>query len=172
MERALKKVIRNRKNALFCKTLNGAGVGDLFRSLIHFCELNKANPVDYLTELQKDSAELKQKASAWMPLELPRDAGATRHDGIRYKMMNAGWPIRIVSAGRNVTRIMAGRWVTEDENRIWFLASHEDWRKGLALVCTPPVHKQSTDHPVADSRRVGVRSPAATGREECARRRS
>ena len=42
VERALKKAILNRKNALFYKTLNGAGVGDLFMSLIHTCELNGA----------------------------------------------------------------------------------------------------------------------------------
>jgi transposase len=67
VERALKKAILNRKNALFYKTLNGAGVGDLFMSLIHTCELNKANPFDYLTELQKHSEELKQQPSEWMP---------------------------------------------------------------------------------------------------------
>jgi hypothetical protein len=67
VERALKKAILNRKNALFYKTLNGAGVGDLFMSLIHTCELNKANPFDYLAELQKHSEELKQKPSEWMP---------------------------------------------------------------------------------------------------------
>ena len=67
VERALKKAILNRKNALFYKTSNGAGVGDLFMSLIHTCELNKANPFDYLTELQKHSEELKQKPSEWMP---------------------------------------------------------------------------------------------------------
>ena len=67
MERALKKAILNRKNALFYKTLNGARVGDLFMSLIHTCELNNANPFDYLTELQKHSEELKQKPSEWMP---------------------------------------------------------------------------------------------------------
>jgi hypothetical protein len=33
----LKKAILNRRNALFYKTLNGAGVGDLFMSLIHTC---------------------------------------------------------------------------------------------------------------------------------------
>jgi transposase len=67
VERALKKAILNRKNALFYKTLNGAGVGDLFMSLIHTCELNGANPFDYLTELQRHSEELKQKPSEWMP---------------------------------------------------------------------------------------------------------
>ncbi len=34
-ERALKKAILHRKNARFCRTLNGARVGDVFMSLIH-----------------------------------------------------------------------------------------------------------------------------------------
>ena len=67
VERALKKAILNRKNALFYKTLKGAGVGDLFMSLIYTCELNKANPFDYLTELQTHSEDLKQNPSEWMP---------------------------------------------------------------------------------------------------------
>ena len=67
VERALKKAILNRKNALFYKTLNGAGVGDLFMSLIHTCELNGANPFDYLTELLRHSEELKRSPSDWMP---------------------------------------------------------------------------------------------------------
>ncbi len=54
----MKKAILNRRNALFYKTLNGAHTGDLFMSLIHTCELNRANPFDYLTELQRHSAEL------------------------------------------------------------------------------------------------------------------
>jgi transposase len=67
VERALKKVILNRKNAIFYKTLNGAGVGDLFMSLIHTCELNGANPFDYLTELQSHAQELKRTPAEWMP---------------------------------------------------------------------------------------------------------
>ena len=67
VERALKKAILNRKNALFYKTLNGAGVGDLFMSLIHTCELNGVNPFDYLTELQRHSEKLQRKPSEWMP---------------------------------------------------------------------------------------------------------
>jgi transposase len=67
VERSLKLAIRNRKNALFYKTLKGAAVGDLFMSLIHTCQLNDANPFDYLTELQRHAAELKQKPSEWMP---------------------------------------------------------------------------------------------------------
>jgi hypothetical protein len=67
VERALKKAILNRKNALFYRTLNGAGVGDLFMSLIHTCELNGVNPFDYLTELQRHAEELKRSPSEWMP---------------------------------------------------------------------------------------------------------
>jgi len=40
---------------------------NLFMSLIHTCELDKANPFDYFTELQKHFEELKQKPSEWMP---------------------------------------------------------------------------------------------------------
>src|ERR1700682_359819 len=66
-ERALKKAILNRKNALFYKTRNGARVGDLFMSLIHTCELCGGNPFDYLTELQKRAAEIERNPAAWMP---------------------------------------------------------------------------------------------------------
>jgi len=67
VERALKKCILHRKNSLFYKTANGAEVGDLFMSLIHSCELNDANPFDYLTELQKHRDELAKNPAAWMP---------------------------------------------------------------------------------------------------------
>src|SRR5208337_2193493 len=66
-ERALKKAILHRKNALFYKTRNGARVGDLFMSLIHTCELNRADPFDYLNQLQRHAEELKQTPSEWMP---------------------------------------------------------------------------------------------------------
>jgi transposase len=67
VERILKKAILHRKNSLFYKTLNGARVGDLFMSLIHSCELNRANPFDYLTELLRHTKELKRSPSEWMP---------------------------------------------------------------------------------------------------------
>lgn len=67
VERALKKAILHRKNSLFYKTLHGAEVGDLYMSLIHTCELNNANPFDYLTELQKHSAEAAVRPAGWMP---------------------------------------------------------------------------------------------------------
>ena len=67
VERALKKAILNRRNALFYKTLKGAHTGDLFMSLIHTCELNGANPFDYLTELQRHASELSANPPDWMP---------------------------------------------------------------------------------------------------------
>ena len=36
-------------------------------SLVHTCELNNANPFDYLTELQKNAEELAKNPTAWMP---------------------------------------------------------------------------------------------------------
>jgi transposase len=66
-ERALKKAILNRKNAYFYKTQNGARVGDLFMSLIHTCELNKVNPFDYLTQLQKNKAQITASPAQWLP---------------------------------------------------------------------------------------------------------
>ena len=66
-ERALKKAILNRKNALFYRTERGARVGDLFMSLIHSSELNGANPFDYLVAICENSAEVKCHPEQWMP---------------------------------------------------------------------------------------------------------
>lgn len=66
-ERALKKAILHRKNSYFYKTVNGARVGDLFMSLIHTCELNGANPFDYLTEVQKSAKTVALCPADWMP---------------------------------------------------------------------------------------------------------
>jgi len=66
-ERALKKAILHRKNALFYKTQNGARVGDLFMSLIYTCQLNDANPFDYLTELQRHADQVGASPEVWMP---------------------------------------------------------------------------------------------------------
>jgi hypothetical protein len=66
-ERALKRAILHRKNALFYKTQNGARVGDLFMSLIHTCQLAGISPFDYLTELKIHAAELSHNPDQWMP---------------------------------------------------------------------------------------------------------
>jgi transposase len=66
-EQALKKAILHRKNAYFYKTQHGAHVGDLFMSLIHTCELNGINPLEYLTELNKHADELSTHPADWIP---------------------------------------------------------------------------------------------------------
>jgi transposase len=79
-ERALKKAILHRKNALFYKTLNGARVGDIFMSLIHTAELNDAEPFEYLVTLLHRSKEVGGAPAEWMPWNyktaLARFAGA------------------------------------------------------------------------------------------------
>ena len=67
VERALKRAVLHRKNALFYRTLNGAQVGDLFMTLIHTCQLCGANSFDYLIELQRHAQELAAHPTEWMP---------------------------------------------------------------------------------------------------------
>jgi len=66
-ERALKKAILHRKNALFYKTRNGAHVGDVFMSLIHSAELNGAKPFDYLVALLRHHERVDDAPAEWMP---------------------------------------------------------------------------------------------------------
>jgi len=67
VERALKRAVLHRKNALFYRTLHGAQVGDLFMSLIHTCQLCGANSFEYLIELERHAAELASHPADWMP---------------------------------------------------------------------------------------------------------
>jgi transposase len=76
-ERALKRAILHRKNALFYMSENGAHVGDLFMSLIHTCELCGANPFDYLTTLQRHAADLASDPAKWMPWNYREALGRT-----------------------------------------------------------------------------------------------
>jgi transposase len=67
VERALKRAVLHRKNALFYRTLNGAEVGDLFMSLIHTCQLCGANSLDYMIALQRHAQDLTVRPAEWMP---------------------------------------------------------------------------------------------------------
>jgi hypothetical protein len=69
-ERALKRAVLHRKNALFYRTLHGAEAGDLFMSLIHTCELAGANPFDYLAELQRHATRTGGESFGVDALEL------------------------------------------------------------------------------------------------------
>ena len=66
-ERALKKAILHRKNALFYKTRHGAKVGDLYMSLIYTCQLNEVNAFEYLTGLQENAEAMASSPERWLP---------------------------------------------------------------------------------------------------------
>ncbi len=65
-ERVLKRAVL-RKNALFYRTLRAAQAGNLFTTLIHTCQLCKANSFDYLTESGYMPRELAGNPSEWVP---------------------------------------------------------------------------------------------------------
>lgn len=67
VERALKLVIRLRRNAYFYRSLEGAHVGDIYMSLIHTAELHGANAIDYLTMLMRHAEEVRAHPDKWMP---------------------------------------------------------------------------------------------------------
>jgi transposase len=82
VERALKRAILHRKNALFYKTQNGAAVGDRFMSMIHTAELAGVNPFDYLLGLLRHAKHVAEDPSQWMPwnyretlTRIPAEAG-------------------------------------------------------------------------------------------------
>ncbi len=67
LERALKVAILNRKNAYFYKTMMGAHVGDVLMSLIETCRRAKANPFEYLTNIQENAIEVIKNPGKWLP---------------------------------------------------------------------------------------------------------
>lgn len=66
-EQALKMAIRHRKNSLFYKTMRGAEVGDVYMTLIHTCYLCGADPIHYLTALQRYASRVAVAPGDWMP---------------------------------------------------------------------------------------------------------
>ena len=66
-EQALKRIVLNRKNAMFYKNEVGAWIGDIFTSIIHTCYLCKVNAMDYLIKLQEYESHMKNDPEKWMP---------------------------------------------------------------------------------------------------------
>lgn len=67
VERALKLVIRTRKNSMFHKSLHGAFVASLLTTLIATCQLAKINPVNYLIALQDHKSDVFKNPAGWLP---------------------------------------------------------------------------------------------------------
>lgn len=67
LEQALKMAILHRKNSLFYRTLNGAGAGDRFMSLIYTAELAGVNVFEYLVALLRHPREVAAGPEKWLP---------------------------------------------------------------------------------------------------------
>lgn len=84
-ERALKMILRLRKNSLFYANEHGAYVGDVLTSLIETCRLAGANPLDYLSALMHNRSAVFRDPGAWLPWnyrdnrELAPEIGPLRH---------------------------------------------------------------------------------------------
>jgi transposase len=67
VERALKRVVLHRKNALFFRTEHGAAVGDILMSVIETCRVNGIRAGDYLLQVLRNSRAVRDDPSGWMP---------------------------------------------------------------------------------------------------------
>ena len=79
-EQSLKMAIRHRRNSLFYKTMRGAEVGDLYMSLIHTCYFSGTDPIDYLTELQRNHERVQAAPADWMPWNYRRQPVAAESE--------------------------------------------------------------------------------------------
>jgi transposase len=67
VERALKIAIRNRKSAMFYRTVYSAGIGGMITSIIYTCHLANQNPHHYLVALQNYYIKVLADPEQWMP---------------------------------------------------------------------------------------------------------
>lgn len=75
-ERALKRAVLLRKNALFYKNEHGARVGEMLLSLIETCRLNGVSAWQYLLALRRNAAAARAKPGAFLPWNYARGAVA------------------------------------------------------------------------------------------------
>jgi len=66
-ERALKRVVLHRKNALFFRTEHGAAVGDILMSVIETCRVNGVRAGEYLVKVVNNVRAVRECPTAWLP---------------------------------------------------------------------------------------------------------
>jgi transposase len=71
-ERALKRAVLLRKNALFYKNEHGASVGAILQSLIETCRLNRVSAWEYLLALMRNRSEARANPAAYLPWSYAR----------------------------------------------------------------------------------------------------
>jgi len=67
IEAMLKIVVRDRKNAMFHKTLLGATIGDVVTSLIATASESGINVFNYFTTLQQEREKVKSNPEKYLP---------------------------------------------------------------------------------------------------------
>jgi transposase len=67
VERALKRVVLHRKNALFFRTEQGSAVGDLLMSGIETCRANGIRAADYRVQVSKNARAIRDNPAQWLP---------------------------------------------------------------------------------------------------------
>jgi transposase len=67
VERALKRVVLHRKNALFFRTEQGSAVGDLLMSVIETCRANGIRAADYLVQVINNACAVRDNPAQWLP---------------------------------------------------------------------------------------------------------
>jgi len=72
-ERALKRAVLLRKNALFYKNEHGASVGAILQSLIETCRLNGVSAWEYLLTLMRNRSEARANPAAYLPWSYARE---------------------------------------------------------------------------------------------------
>ncbi len=73
VERALKLMIRQRKNSLFYASAHSAYVASVLTSLIATCVQAGVNALEYLVSLQVHRAEVFKNPAAWLPWNYPHN---------------------------------------------------------------------------------------------------
>jgi len=67
VERALKRVVLHRKNALFFRTEHGAAVGDILMSVIETCRANGIRVWEYLLRVMRNRQAVRDDPARWLP---------------------------------------------------------------------------------------------------------
>jgi hypothetical protein len=67
VERALKRIVLHRKNALFFRTEQGAAVGDLLMSVIETCRAHGIRAAEYLVQVVKNARAVRDHPAEWLP---------------------------------------------------------------------------------------------------------
>jgi transposase len=76
-ERALKILIRGRKNSLFHQTAAGANIADVICSVLAICHEHEIDALAYLIAIQANQLQVKAAPEKWMPWNYPASTSKT-----------------------------------------------------------------------------------------------